>query len=460
MAINFPKLYTIHERQEDGSFGPPVKGWFRGWIWCDDITGARVFYANTVEEAVAELRENIHDLNPESIEIRRFLNKQWREREHERIQQGLYELLPKEWKELSPIPDHFAHVSVENTAMVAYTPDDTKGELDIQVRMKPGRYLAKFYPSLHPDKIRELACAVDKATEIKFAVTADEIEAVYLNGPNSCMAHPLDEYEGHIHPVRVYAGGDLSITYLGDPETKVTARAVVWQEKKQYYRIYGDRERLKPLLDAMGYAQVRGFKGARISKIANENDGGYIMPYIDGYPNSVDIEGDFFVIREYGDYLASSTGGVIGKDERPRCERCEERYDEEDSVEVYLDDRYRVSEFWCRDCADSHAFFCHGTENYFCDDVPSVVTADGDIYSSRWFFDHGGFICEDTDEAYLDEDKRVYLRDTERTVCLAAARGNGYHMTDAGEWYEEAENAPDYEAPEEDEEGNTGEVAA
>jgi hypothetical protein len=64
------------------------------------------------------------------------------------LSDGTYAKLP--W-DIAKIEDHFAHISVQDGAMISYTPDAAKGELDIQVRTKPGRYLTKFYPHLSAD---------------------------------------------------------------------------------------------------------------------------------------------------------------------------------------------------------------------------------------------------------------------------------------------------------------------
>src|SRR5829696_4667953 len=72
-----------------------------------------------------------------------FKDPDWEEREALRLSDGTYERLP--W-DLEPIAGHYAHFSVDDGAKVAFTPSPEKGMVDIQVRMKPGRYLTKFYP--------------------------------------------------------------------------------------------------------------------------------------------------------------------------------------------------------------------------------------------------------------------------------------------------------------------------
>jgi hypothetical protein len=141
-----------------------------------------------------------------------FKDPEWRLREQRRFDLNEYEALP--W-DLPVIEDHYAHVSVEDGAKVAFTPSHEKGMVDVQVRMKPGRYLTKFYPHLSADKVREYAIALDKAIGVRFAVTADDIVRVYLNGPNSCMSHATNTYASNpVHPCAVYGDSDLQLAYL------------------------------------------------------------------------------------------------------------------------------------------------------------------------------------------------------------------------------------------------------
>jgi hypothetical protein len=136
---------------------------------------------NDYDEWSIENRRLYNNLYPKfnfaagEAKLVRHKNLEWRARERERFSDGEYEGLPCEWADLEPITDHFAHLSTEDGAQVAFTPDEGKGQLDIQVRMKPGRYLNKFYPHLTGDQVRALACAMDKATEVKFAVTEDDL---------------------------------------------------------------------------------------------------------------------------------------------------------------------------------------------------------------------------------------------------------------------------------------------
>jgi len=68
----------------------------------------------------------------------------WRTRELARALTGEY--LPVPWA-LEPwaaplLAEHFPHVSTDDPTMLAYTPDEPKGEQNRQTRCRPGRYLS------------------------------------------------------------------------------------------------------------------------------------------------------------------------------------------------------------------------------------------------------------------------------------------------------------------------------
>lgn len=201
----------------------------------------------------------------------------WRTRERTRLTDGTYIPLPDDWN-LEPIADHFLHIPKSDESKVEYTPDTQAGVLGRLVITTPGRYLEKFYNSLSDQERKRYIAMVDKPDAIWFAKTSQEIEHVYLNGPRSCMSHPLDKYGTPEHPVRVYAGPDLQLAYLKDGD-RITARALVWPEKKIYGRVYGDEARLIRSLDLNGFSSG-SLVGARIKKKVIDDDY-YLMPYID-----------------------------------------------------------------------------------------------------------------------------------------------------------------------------------
>lgn len=388
-----------------------------------------------------------------------FRNPEWRTREARRILSAEYNGLPSAWAHLEPIQDHYAHVSYTNTALIAFTPDASKGELDIQVTMKAGRYLTKFYPTMAPDEVRRLAAVIEADLELHFAVTADEIVKAYLNGPSSCMSHPKSHYSGHIHPGAVYGDSDLQLAYLkrGD---RVTDRCLVWPERKVYGRVYGGADgRIETALQKAGYSEgtSRAFRGAKIRCIPNENGGGYIMPYIDG-PGSVDkLSDEWFAID--GDINASSTSGVIDDHSgQAYCEYHDDYFDEDEMI--FLED---ISQTWHNSTIGDAAFYCEYIGLYYSMRHTDMVTCSrGRTYSQAGFEDAQGYYCEGTEEYIVPTSWRsgtqpITMADTDMTYSTAWVTDNAedfHHCTVSGDWYEDATEAPDYVASDDDDDAS------
>src|ERR1041384_908745 len=127
--------------------------------------------------------------------------------------------------------------------------------------------------------------------KVEFGITNDPdlIEAIYRNGPSSCM-NDEDDYcvdmPNGQHPVRVYAEGDMALAYLKVGEQEhYTARAVVCPERKIYNSTYWHSTELRARLKDLGYvfAGEHQFEGCRI-KALPDGDESYYMPYVDMAP--------------------------------------------------------------------------------------------------------------------------------------------------------------------------------
>lgn len=295
----------------------------------------------------------------------------WRTREHWRFQFGSYQQVP--WlNSLPPIDGHFAHLSLEDGAMIAYTPDDAKGSRDIQVRTKPGRYLSKFYPHLDTKEVQRLAAmATALVVELRFATTPEDIVRVYKNGPGSCMSHSESDYSCRVngqyfHPVNVYGNSDLQVAFLGAEDfSKIGARCLVWPDKKLHGRVYGDEHKMHLALSKAGY-RYGSLNGARIRRIKCDPVSGYsrnselvVMPYIDNAQSFDEVDKDWLCIG--GDYPADMTSGIGALEQRVTCDYCEESCDE--TYTVYVE-RRRTAE-WCEHCCDSNAFYCEDSDNRY-----------------------------------------------------------------------------------------------
>jgi len=325
---------------------------------------------------------------------------------------------------LTPIEGHYVHTNPSDGSQVRYTENADKGARHIYVVSKPGRYLSKFYPHLSADDVRAWQALLDKSNSVQFATTPDECVRVYINGPGSCMGGKKSLGTTR-HPAQVYgAPGDVVIAYLNGANGEPIARAVCWQEKKRYGRIYGDKDRLKPRLDAMGYEQ-KDIKGAKVRCVyTNKDEHTLIMPYIDcvGYATISDC-GKFVVLDDGGTIEVRSTDGtavVSGS----QCCNCNDPVDRDechsyDDGEIYCqschDDLFSYcdhtseyqrgetypvevprrngstfdTEYWCESARDSDAYYCDGSREWFSDRHPCVEMHDGSTWSLSHFQENG-----------------------------------------------------------------------
>lgn len=273
----------------------------------------------------------------------------WQEREQMRFALGEYKPLPWAGK-LPVIENHFTHPSMEEKGLLAYTENSEKGERDVQKRIKPGRYLKEFYPNLAGAEIEQLQAKVISA-EVQFTSDADEIEAIYVKGPGSCMAGTLGRPKGQ-HPTRGYAGGDLAVAYILNKDGKYAARSIVWPGKKVYYYAYGDCGRLHAALEALGYRQGGQycFQGARMRKQPCKDQPGFVlMPAFDGHGCfRVDPQDEDFVIVDKSGPLACG-GGVLKVPVSVTC-GCGCGKKTSGPIEVHANGAHKPAQHWAPGC--------------------------------------------------------------------------------------------------------------
>lgn len=411
--------------------------------WLDYDGKPHVFTTGADAASYCE-RENSYYRNPAhgiKLQPRRMADDgSWKARERARFADGTYVALPwigEAWfdAKASELEDLFAHVSTTDGAKIAYTEDGAKGMADRQTRVKPGKFLAKYFPELSTEEVARLSVDYSKAYEDNklFIVTdADDWERVYTNGPHSCMAHSADHFDSSMHPVRVYAGPDLALAYLERDGHGITARAIVWPEKKIYSRIYGDSARLADLLEEQGY-QAGDLDGARILKVAEM--GGFVMPYVDGVYGA-EVDGKFIRLGS-GDLATDKTNGLTEggyscaccdsrvrdgdgrtnasgdflcdecySDQHFYCEYYEEDMPSDDGVVEVIVGRsprgYNRTQTWCQDAFDNHGFVCDKTGECYSDDL-LVTMANGETWSSYAFEEHGAVCASDGDNYPSDE---------------------------------------------------------
>jgi hypothetical protein len=359
----------------------------------------------------------------------------WIQREAAKFLNGTY--IPTPWHNESWFKDryplHFAHVSTDKPGMVAYTESPDKGQLDRQMRINPGVYLTKYFSDvLSQSTITYLArcfAAKYEVSELKFATTREDMVAVYLDGPSSCMSHRTSDYKScPTHPVATYAAGDLTLAYITDSSDHCVARALVWDKKKQHSRIYADspdhERRLADALRDLGYDPDWDFDGARLLRI--ECDAGIVAPYVDGHDYAYD-DGEHLIISDRGDVSLSETSGIGADNNDATCECCGDRYDSE-SEGVYIDSR---EEHWCDSCYQHHAFYCDVTSEYIANS-DGVRLNDGS-YMSEHAFERYGFYCGATDANYDGREMDYVAMSNGEVWCQDYFDENGFNCPECGE---------------------------
>ncbi len=389
---------------------------------------------------------------------------EWRDREIDKVTARPVVWNNESWWQNSMTQTwHCAHVSSEDPTQIAFTPSFEYGRANRQVRMKPGRYLGKFYSDcLTPKQIQFYAqwwttgskpeTDSFKGAELKFATTRDEIVAVYVDGPDSCMDG--NHFKGRNHPCSVYAAGDLGIAYLEMPDEgvaythkKIFARALVWPEKKVFGRVYPTlmywredgfavesestdaQDLLFNRLKAEGYKSINegaNFNGARLLKLECSRSGGWIMPYLDnGY--GVSDKGSYWHMeRNSWDYSAQETEGYIEGNRRPECESCGDDYDEQDGGVAYAcisrSGYPRSERHICSYCSNNLTFFCGGSNEYYLSDcVESIETVDSQTFARQWAVNNGFYQSAHSEDWFNErDDPRAYLRDG--TPCSQSER--------------------------------------
>lgn len=421
------------------------------------------------------------------LRLQRFVDDSWKEREASRMEDGTYELLP-DYISVYTLFDHFAHVSKTDKAKIAFTASPEKGMENSKTILSASAYLGRFAgDKLLPHKIRDLAAQYESRLSVndeslvisfersafRFAYDGQPVKSE-SSEHLSCMAREARSYTGsaNIHPAEAYATDDqgLAIAYTVDPShpRSVTARAVLWPKEQSFVRVYGlseaYRQALTALLKALGYDRSNSLSGAPLARIAvdtgftsDEDDGVFLMPYIDGNDKCVSDRPDkrrFFICDAYSaDYKADSTSGTISVGgDRCTCDNCGDVMDSDDDQYTVNDDQT-----WCLSCYENEAFICERTNDAYGNDrrsytvysrVRTYNSATGFNYGwrtteetwSRYAVDNYAFRCEHSD-CYYDErhftaiDVNVNTRGGSEVWCEEETKDLHFKCPDCGEYF-------------------------
>lgn len=407
-------------------------------------------------------------LDGNKYRVKRVLDDQWKLREQRKFDMGTYQYVPwyneSWWQTFDAMRiwgNHYVHISKKEPGMVAFTESTEKGMENIRTRMKPGRYLEKYYGEIlkmYGISVRDVAKRFDallKPRKLWIATTEDEIEWVYQNGPESCMSS--DEYRysngwgypekgkwpDNYHACRVYAAGDLAVAYIRDDddcdhdEAEITARALIWPEKKTHSRCYGDEVVLKHLLQKEGYRFAPPLGAKLLRKPFNRQ---FIVPYIDqgdrtgaGALAIADKKTHLEIVKQGpGTYACNCTSGLSGKrmldngdydDGRGVCGECGDgdEWGAPDAIEttrVHISNSGGDYVHMCGDCRDEYAFQCaYSGQWYDGREIMPVELANGETWSANNFSSYG-FTCHFTrDKCSRNERITVRTRDGSKWGC-------------------------------------------
>lgn len=386
--------------------------------------------------------------------LKSIQNLDWRSRERHRLESGHYKSMPEQW-DLDPIPDHFLHMSRDRSDMLAYTPDEQSGMIDRKVRLRPGRYLERFYPELSQKSRQHYAAIALAQGELKFTQDPELIKRIYKEGPRSCMSDAFSHLP--CHPSEIYCAGDLSLAYI-EQEGKFIARCICWPEKKIHTRPYGmdgtsGFDQILALLSVQGYKE-QSLVGARLRKVPYRDT--YICPYLDaaksrlGDPNSlcVKVEKDCLRIvlnMKDGDYRANNHDTAVlryrdeedenNDDELYLCDSCEMEFVLDDLTAIYDSQTGRRVARYCQDCRDEYAVLARDGAYYIRPSDSSVehYMPDGRL-APAWRIRAGHYsVCSITGHAIRQHDV-VKLADG-RITSIEYFEKNGYCNPDDGLFY-------------------------
>jgi hypothetical protein len=183
---------------------------------------------------------------------------------------------------------------------------------DKYTSMRFSRFLDN-YMGLDDTDVQDLLVKLGVYKDAAFGITNDPelIQRVYMDGPTSCMNDPENyPIQDDPHPSVVYSEGDFAVAYIQNGDS-FSARAVVCPEKKIYYSGYGHTSLLLNHLKEAGYERKTSYQsylGLRI-KAMRDNDGNWLMPYVDmcSYAQ-LDEDAGFFILAGSGWEIQTTDG--------------------------------------------------------------------------------------------------------------------------------------------------------
>ena len=335
---------------------------------------------------------------------------------HGVISEALKHARPLDWHQL--VLEH-PHTSTTDATKIAYTRDNRSGEADRQVTTTIGKYLARHFPSLKDNIIRDIT-ALFTATGIKIVHTTAEMIYHLNRGPKSCMQsssfnlsqHPYNVYDpqyGWAMCVREENGDTVgrALVMIKNDNNKYFVRTYLKPKDNNGYS-HSDNV-MEAWLQSNGFAKECSWRGEKLKAIPH-GTGGYVAPYLDGDYKRADLIGSHFIIEQDGEYAMDDTGGRTQQEDMATCEDCNDDFPEDDG-------------YWVGSHEDRHV--CNNCHEY---NYTLAYSRRGYEYNI-----HNDYVIRVNGE-YYDED---YLGDNE---IIELANGDYAKLEDAveidGDWYE------------------------
>jgi hypothetical protein len=342
--------------------------------------------------------------------------------------------------------DTGAHISTTEPDLLAYFPTQKHWDSRVPQKIKAGRYLKKYFPDMSDDWIRQKANLLtgNKRT-LKVLTHWYDMFTAYrtldTDGVvSSCMTKDCWR---PVHPLMVYHESDvvLAVMYEGDVPK---ARALVNKNTKEFNIIYGQWERMLPMLEADGYSHG-SLDGARINKlmryasrdvdwdslkesiepIRTTDNVALLMPYIDGHRDhsrghnnstSVNVYSDYVEIDADGQFTANDheNASIGEEEERDCCGNCGEDYPQGDGY--YLEhEGIDLCDYCYHNQTVRVVSYVHSTRGFSYESVTENYADNNCIWhedSNEYYMDssvleQAGYVWSDYHDGYRDKDDCV-----------------------------------------------------
>ena len=332
---------------------------------------------------------------------------------------------------------------------------------DRQIAMKPGRAFSFMFPEFEHKQIIMMTDAylkefADRDLTLHQSKDAESFKRAYSHEQShnenidttwfrkhlahSCMRYEFDHLP--MHPAEAYASGDFEIVYATDAHGRIAARTNVYlkhPDKPQAAPIYGVSEQAIDFVYdhlVLRNVEVRDpdFTGAKLRRVEHDS-GGFIAPYLDLVPQSLDDTGTHLVVTHGGEINATDYGGVLNG-HYTTCTSCGDGLDE---------DQYFYSEttdeHYCECCYYNVHFYCeYAGEDIHEDDGVVVyrVMRNGFHQNFRVSRDYvqscDNFLYCDDDDEYWDADDVTYIECED--IWVSPNGIDDYFLSDwSDEWY-------------------------